>query len=227
MPSSGKRSIIDIDLSTSPNKSKRARSAKDGREEGMSTAASASATQVEETAAEASATQVEVMGTQLSETQPYYAETQPYYAESASQSQEVAIDNKDAGIKVGSIIRARYGTTNQETMVGDNIRTLLVLKRGRSDQCAYHKAHLTVKPGYWCMHRGERKFFASSRFISSHEISPVEALLLEDSPVVLRREYEHSMNHLLRQLRSINAGLSNCSTNLHLRAKVTMDDNNL
>ena len=106
-------------------------------------------------------------------------------------------------------------------------RTLLVLKEATSAECAYHKAHLTVKPGFWCMHVGSRKFFATDRFITVKRISVTEALTMKDSPIVLRAEYEKQINNTLRNLRALNSRLTQTVECVHLRAEVMMNDNSM
>ena len=97
-------------------------------------------------------------------------------------------------------------------------RTLLILRADNSDETLYHKAHLLVKPGFWCMHKNEVKFMVSSRFISSEKIDVLSALSYEDSPVILRREFNCAMKQTVTSLRKLNGIMDNAESLLPGRA---------
>ena len=97
-------------------------------------------------------------------------------------------------------------------------RTLLVLRAGNSDETPYHKAHLRVKPGFWCMHVNEVKFMVTSRFTSSRQIDIVSALSFEDSPIILRREFNRAIAQTVTSLRKLNGILNQTESSLPGRA---------
>ena len=104
------------------------------------------------------------------------------------------------------------------TMLLCQERTLLVLRTGNSDETPYHKAHLRVKPGFWCMHQNEVKFLVTSRFICSKKINVVDALSYPDSPVILRKEFSMAMSQTVCSLRKLNGLLTNAESNIPGRA---------
>ena len=141
-------------------------------------------------------------------------------APSAKQSKKKQNNNGASAVRVGAIVRAQYGTTNAETNVGDSMRTLLILRSGKSDETPYHKPHVTVKDGYWCMHGNECKFLVKSRFISSVEVNVVQALQFPDAPIVLRKEVQTLVKRTVNTLRKLNGSLTNCESGLHARAQM-------
>ena len=145
--------------------------------------------------------------------------------ESAPTAAPVKEANGAAGVRVGQIVRAQYRTTNANTKVGFSTRTLLVLRPGKSDETNFHKAHLPVKDGYWCVHGEDVKFMVKSRFISSEVIPVVDALRLPDTPVVLRTELTGAVNRALNTLRKLNSFLSGVDKQMHVRADMTIAGN--
>jgi hypothetical protein len=93
-----------------------------------------------------------------------------------------------------------------------------VLRAGTSAETPYHKPHLPSKPGFWCFQGGDKKFFVTERFISTEEISVIEALTQPDSPLVLRAENESAVRKTLVTLRKLSASLSANTNTIHTRA---------
>ena len=127
-------------------------------------------------------------------------------------------------VQPGALIRARYGTTNSETLSGSSLRTILVLRAGTSAETPYHKPHLPVKPGFWCLHGSSKKFLVTSRFISSSVICATEAVKFADSPIILRCAHEKQTNKTVAGLRKLSAGIVANETTLHTNADAFLSD---
>ena len=100
------------------------------------------------------------------------------------------------------------------THIKQQKRTLLILRDGKSVETPYHREHLHIKPGFWCMHKNEVKFLVTSRFISSEKIDVVTALSFEDSPVILRTEFHRAINQTVASLRKLNGILNNAEASI-------------
>ena len=68
------------------------------------------------------------------------------------------------------------------------------------------------------MHKNAIKFMMSSRFISSRQIDVINALSYEDSPVILRCEFNKAMTQTVASLRKMNGILTGAESLIPGRA---------
>ena len=66
-------------------------------------------------------------------------------------------------MRPGVRVKVRYGTTQYSSVVGDEWRTVVVIRRGNVGETEYGKGSY-VGYGWWVMHGGVRKFFLNREF---------------------------------------------------------------